>query len=657
MDYFGSCMRDCAGACSLITRVSEGRVVSVGGNAEHPLTRGYLCSKMRDVPGQHRDPDRLTKPLLRVGSKGTGSFRPIGWGPALNLVSDRLGDIVARRPGALLQYNSAGNMGILNYHFPERFFNVLGATGVVETICNTAGRRALEYVYGSCQGQDPQVIPHLDLLVTWGANPAWTNPHALPLIRLMRRRGGRHVVIDPVRTTTARLGQHLAIALGADYELAMGIIHLLIKQEAVDRDYVDGNTTGFDDLQRLASAYTPARVGASTGLGEAAVEGIAEALARSRRMLIHIGWGFQRRQGGGEAVRAICMIPALLGQGRKGLIYSNNKYGFDVAYLKGQELDGGRPRVNMMQVGHLLQKGHFDAMFVYNANPAASLANLGVVEEGLRRHDLFTVVHDLYLTDTALLADVVLPATHFLESEDIRASYYHRYLGYNARAVPPEGEAVSNRDLFRSLAQAMDLYAPGLTEDDESLMARTLGSNARIGSTDDLYHRGFLALEPVDLSAVATASGKVELRSWRAGEEGAGQLPQNPGPVPLFPGELHLLTPAHRDCLRSQDHKQPMHRVPSILINRQDAAARGIKEGLMVLARNSQGEARLIARVTDDVPSGVTVSYSCPWTQLAPGGTTINHLTPDAVQAHGGGAIFNSACITIEPAEPATPDT
>ncbi|MCL0065454.1 molybdopterin-dependent oxidoreductase [Dehalococcoidia bacterium] len=634
----------------MLTEVEKGEITSIRGNPDHPLTRGYLCSKMRDPGRQRMDTARLLKPLLRSGPKGSGRFESVSWDRALAVVADRVGEVLSRNPHDLLQFNSGGNMGVLNSHFPERFFNYVGSSGVIETICNSAGMRALEYVYGTCHGQDPEIIPDLDLLVTWGANPAWTNPHGFALVRQMQKKGGRHVVIDPVRTATALRADHLAINPGTDWHLAMGVINLLIHDGLVDHEYVSTRTVGYDNLRDLAVPYTPERVSRVTGLAAEQITALGRMLAESRNFLIHIGWGLQRRLWAGHGVRAISFIPALLGKGRQGLIYSNNKYGFDTAYLEATHLDRGRPRVNMMRIPKLLADGHFRALISYNSNPMASLANLNALKEGLGREDIFTVVHDLYLTDTALFADVVLPATHFLESEDLRPSYYHRYLGFNARAVVPLGESVSNRDLFRMLSRALGTSRPELVEDDDSLLAKTLAGNPRIMNSDDLRRRGWTILEEMDLDRISTPSGKVEFCSQVAAREGAGEMPSS-HQQSRGDDELNLLSPAHRDSLRSQDYRTLSQREPELRLNPIDAVRRNIADGMPVQARNSSGTAQFVARLTEDVPRGVALTYSSPWPQMVVNGT-VNHLASDLTGDHGGGSIYNSTLIRLAPLTP-----
>lgn len=643
-------MRDCFGGCSILTEVENGEIRSIRGNPDHPLTKGYLCSKMKDPGRQRMDPARLLRPLLRSGPKGSGRFEAVSWDRALAVAADRVGEVLAHNPHDLLQFHSGGNMGVLNSHFPERFFNCVGSSGVIETICNSAGMRALEYVYGTCHGQDPEIIPDLDLLVTWGANPAWTNPHGFALIRKMQDKGGCHVVIDPVSTATAQRAEHLAINPGTDWYLAMGVINLLIHDGLVDREYVSTRTVGYDNLRDLAGPYTPERVSCVTGLSAEQIAALGRTLAEAPKFLIHIGWGFQRRLWAGHSVRAISFIPALLGKGRQGLIYSNNKYGFDTAYLEATHLDSGRPRVNMMRVPKLLADGHFRALISYNSNPMASLANLNALKDGLGREDLFTVVHDLYLTDTALLADVVLPATHFLESEDLRPSYYHRYLGFNAMAVPPLGESVSNRDLFRMLSRALGISRPELLEDDEALLAVTLAGNRRIMEGDDLRRRGWTILDEVDLDRVSTPSGKVEFCSQLAAREGSGEMPSG-HLESRGDDELKLLSPAHRDSLRSQEYRRLSQPKPQLMLNPTDAVRRDIADGMPVQARNSLGTAQFVARLTGDVPRGIALTYSSPWPQMVVDGT-VNHLTSDLTGDHGGGSIYNSTLIRLAPLTP-----
>lgn len=373
---------------------------------------------------------------------------------------------------------------------------------------------------------------------------------------------------------------------------------------------------------------------------------LGRAFAESGDFLIHIGWGFQRHTWAGHGVRAVSFILSLLGKGRQGLIYSNNKYGFDKTYLEATHLDSGRPRLNMMQIPKLLADGRFGALICYNANPMASLANLSALEEGLGRSDLFTVVHDLFLTDTALFADVVLPAAHFLESPDLRPSYYHRYLGFNAKALAPLGESVSNRDLFRMLSRALGMSRPELQEDDDVLLTRTIAGNPRIKCSDDLQRRGWTVLEGVNLERISTPSGKVEFCSQLAATEGCGEMPSGYLET-RSDDELNLLSPAHRDSLRSQDFRCFDQGKPHLMFHPLDAAQRGIGDGMPVHARNSLGTAQFVARLTEDVPKGIALTYSSPWPQMV-GGGTVNHLTSDLTGDHGGGSTYNSTLIRLK---------
>src|SRR5512139_2185683 len=437
----GACPHDCPDTCAMLVTVEDGRAVEVRGAPDHPPTQGTLCTKVARYLERTYSPDRVLHPMRRVGRKGEGRFVTISWDEALDTIAARLRAIAdAHGPEAILPYSYAGNMGLLQYaSMDRRFFHRLGATLLDRTICATAGKAGWTSVVGAAVGMDVERFAESRLILVWGSNAIASNLHFWTRAQEAKRRGARLVAIDPYRSATAeKCHEHVALLPGTDAALAYGIMHVLIRDGHVDRDYVARHTVGFDALARRAAEWTPRRVAATCGVPVEQVESLASAYGTTKPAAIRVNYGMQRHAGGGNAMRAIACLPALVGAWRYpaggALLSSSGTYPIDTAALERPDLIRGRPRtINMSAIGDALTAADppVRALFVYNSNPVAVAPESARVVQGFAREDLFVVVHDLFVTDTADYADVLLPATSQLEHFDVHHSYGHLYLQAN----------------------------------------------------------------------------------------------------------------------------------------------------------------------------------------------------------------------------------
>ena len=646
MYLFSTCPRDCYDTCSIVSRVRADKLHSVEPNKKHPFTGKMLCPKAKDLPQYVYSKDRILHPMLRVGRKGSGEFDRISWGDALKRIAqeitDRTNDYGSQ---SIVQFGHAGNIGLIQRYFPSRFFNAIGAAKVDETICSDAGEKALEVVYGSSTGMFPEEIQKCRLIVVWGMNPAWSSPHTFELLKKAKKAGAKIYVIDPLRTATADLGTHLQVRPTMDAVLALGCINHLIENRLFDEEFVKRNTVGFDRLAEIAKKFDMRNISKATGLSIRVIEDFIADYASMRPSCIMMGYGMQRNRNGGEMIRAISILPALIGE-RRGFYYSNDAAAIDLDYLQGSQLRS-RMKVGhgMVDLGRTLGSGKVKFMFVYGSNPLASLPNQSLLRKGFARDDVFVVVHDLFMTDTADYADIVLPATSFFEHFDLNVSYMHSCLSLNEKAIEPLGESKSNTDLFRSLATEMKLSHRELFEEDEKIAKHIVSKSKSVkGSFETLKKKGFLELKLPDRRAFPTPSGKIELYSPSAEEAGLGGLPMHVDVQGKLP--YQLISPVHKLLCRSQYHNRRGEVTPVVYISPNDAKNEKIESGSSVRLRNEFGEMTLNAEVSEDVPDGVLLAYSALWPKLS-GGTNVNFLTTDFVQRFGGCSALNSTFVEI----------
>jgi len=681
------CPHDCPDACSVLVTIEDGRATRIQGNPDHPVTRGFLCGKVAKYLDRVYSPDRLLYPMRRIASKvnaGVGVFERITWDEALDEIAAKLMTAAAEfGPESILPFSYGGTLGQIHGNgMDRRFFHRLGASQLDRTICSEAGEVAIESVLGAKLGVAPEDFQHSRYIIAWGANIHGNNIHLWPFIEEARRGGAKLVVIDPFRTRTARLADwHLPIRPGTDVALALGLMHCIIENDLHDKAFVDAHTVGFDELRKRAAEYTPRRVAEITGISAEDIERLAQEYATASPSVIRLNYGVQRSENGGMAVRAIAMLPTITGawkmQGGGMTLSMSGAFELNKQRLRRKDLMTaalGRPAriLNMNQLGKLLLDASLNppvkALFVYACNPAAVCPNHNLVVEGLKRKDLFTVVHEQFLTDTTDYADIVLPATTFLETKELVTSYGHLYLQLADQAIEAVGESCSNAELFRRLAARMGMDDACLAASDDELIDDALDTDHDFlkGITRERLQREHsiaLNLPLTDgtylpfANGFATPSGKAELYSESLAAEGLDGVATFSAPTESrharqarqFP--LELLSRKHDNFLNTTFCNLPSHqkmeRRFELQMNAIDASARGIAEGDALRVRNDRGEVNLRARLDDSVPPGVVAAY-LDWARSSPGGRNVNALTSDRLTDMGRGATFYSTLVEVE---------
>jgi len=631
---FSACTRDCYDTCSMVSEFKDGRL-KVRGNPEHPITAGFLCPKGALLPKWFHAEDRLKRPLIRTAERGSGDFRETSWEEAIGLVTEKLREIIKKHGSeSVLVYQYAGDRGVVNYAFPLRLFHYLNASTLDYGICDRAGQEALKDVYGTAVGLGPEELRNQRLIVYWGINAFWTNLHGFMLAK-------RHELeiwtVDVVRTETARRSHRFfQIKPDTDVLFALGVAKVIIEDNLYDEAFVRKNVYGFEEFKNYVKRLSLDYVSRETGLSVEEIETFARDFAE-KRGVIHIGYGFQRSLTGGEAVRAIAILPALVGHSF-GFIYDMKT--IDKSYAEGRFLRT-KPleRIPQMKLAEYIERGKIKFLYVYNSNPLASLPNQNRLRRALIDNDVFVVTHDIFLTDTALYSDVVLPANTFFERLDIVDSYYHRYVALNEPVTKLYGK--SNSEVTRLLAKALGIKNRHLYESDEEVIRKVLELNGL--SWEELKKKGFLKV-PEKPRKWETPSGKIEFYSQRAVHRGLSPFPR----YMKFKGEypLRLLTPTYRMTITSQYHNTYRMIDPNLYINPADAAERSINDGDIVEVFNDYGRIRTRAKLSDDVPMGVVLLYKAFWVRLL--GWNANFLTSDVVvEDYGSGSAYHSTWVEI----------
>ncbi len=668
------CPLDCPDTCSMLVTVEGQKAVALKGDPDHAFTRGFLCQKMARYLDRVYSPDRLLRPLRRVGRKGEGRFEPISWDDALDTIAERF-TAIARSgagPQAILPHSYYGTMGKLqSSSLDRRFFHRLGASKLDRTICASAGGAGYEYTMGRGRlGADPMAVPRCRFIVNWGSNTAHTNSHLWSLMIKAREQGASLVCIDPYRSPTAvRSDWHIQPRPGTDAALALGLMHVIWRDGLDDPEYLAMGVVGAELLRdRVLAEYAPDQVAAITGVDVKTITTLAHRLALELPSLIRLNYGLQRHHGGGMAVRTIACLPALYGAwrypGGGALLSTSGTYDFAAERLARPDLSPpGTRLVNMNQLGEA-HAGELDgppvlALYVYNSNPASVTPNQAKVLGGLKREDLFTVVHEQFATDTVDYADIVLPATSQLEHVDLHGSYGHHDVMYNTPAIAPRGECRSNNDVFRALALRMG-FGRELFPDDEALMREALAGGPSVeGITlERLQAEGSVRLNvPLDYAPFAegvfpTPSGKCEFYSERMKTDGFDPLPcytpplEDPRTRPELASRypIQLLSPPRSQFMNSTFANSERHRRaagdPTIELAAEDAKARGLSDGGWVEVYNDRGRFQARVALTGNVRPGVAVAPGIYWNKLTPGGSNVNSTTPSALTDFGGGATF-----------------
>jgi anaerobic selenocysteine-containing dehydrogenase len=668
----GACPHDCPDTCALEVHVRDGVAIKVTGSKQHGPTAGVLCTKVARYTERTYHRDRLLHPMRRIGRKGEGRFERISWDAAIEIIAGRLTDIAADDPEQILPYSYAGTMGLVQGDsMSMRFFHKLGASHLDRTICASAGSAGHELTLGGRIGIDMELAEDAKLIIFWGSNAITSSVHFWARAQEAKRRGAVLVAIDPYRSLTAeKCHTHLALLPGTDGALALGLMHVLIRDGLIDRDYVARHTLGFEGLRERAAQYDPGRVADICGVGADEIVALARLYGTTRPALIRANYGMQRVRGGGMATRNITCLPALVGAFRDAaggiLMSTSNNFDVDEKALERPDLLGCRtPRtINMSTIGHALldQTKPVRALIVYNSNPVAVAPDSVRVTRGFAREDLFTVVLEHFQTDTADYADILLPATTQLEHVDVIRPYGHYYMVANNPAIHPLGEAKPNTEIFRLLANAMGFADACFSDSDETIAQAAV---AKDWDFDAVRAAGWTRVgAPKGVARFAdggfnTPSGKVEFYSTRAQALGLDPLPDYIAPhedtrsqtALRYP--LAMISPPARHFLNSSFVNVTSLRAaegePWLDIHPEDAAARGIAAGSYVRVFNDRGSLQLRARVTDRARRGVVVGLSVWWKKLSKDGKNANELTSsDTLTDIGRAPIFYDCLVQVE---------
>jgi anaerobic selenocysteine-containing dehydrogenase len=698
----GACPQDCPDTCAFIYHVEDGKLVEVTGDPAHPMTRGGLCVKLKDFAEHHYNPDRILYPMKRVGPKGSGKYERIGWDEALSTIKSKWTEIIDQYGStAIMPHAYLGNQGTANgLTAGDAFFNRLGSTVAEKTYCESGSSTAWVMTVGPTGGLDVESLAYAKYIIVWGMNMVSTNLHAWPFVLEARRKGAKIVVIDPFKSRTAKQADwHIAVKPGTDAALALGMMNVIIQEGLVDDDYVGKYTLGYDELKARAAEFPVERVSEITGIPAADIVKLAREYATTPPAAIREGVAVERCPGGGDAVRAITCLPALIGAWRHvgGGAVEMPIYEFPMSVAHVSRPDWIRPGtrvINELDLGAALTgKMKLDppikSVFVYNSNPVSQAPDAGELVRGLQREDLFTVCSELFITDTAKYADILLPSTMQAEQYDIMVTWGHLYIMLNQPAIPAPGECVANIDLFRKLAKTMGFNDDywDLTDDEWLTLAYDWSSPALEGITlDVLKKEGWKRLNvgmpdvraPHAHGNFKTPSGKCEFKSsmaeggnmvldvWRSGYtemQIGGYVDPVPNYIPpheavdsepkkaaQFP--LNLISPKPHAFLNTQygNEGPQMKRQGEqrIMINPSDAASRSIANGAYVRVFNARGTFEAKADLTDDVGAGLIVTNVGHWPGLNRTGTAVNSTTAPRHANLGQAGVYSDNRVEVE---------
>lgn len=674
-----TCPHDCPDRCGLVAEIGNGRVVAVFGDPERPITRGVICRKVMEYPARIYGPDRLLYPMKRVGPKGAAQFQRISWEEAIATISGRFKEIRDRHGAeTILPFAYGGTMGVVQrYAAAMRFFNRLGAATHTRSICSAAGQAGYSYTMGANRGSDPETIPDARLVVIWGVNAVSTNIHLMSLTEQARRKGAELVVVDVHRNATARAADRfIQLYPGTDAALALGLMHVIVKEGLHDTAFIEANTIGFDRLLPRLDDYPPERVAEITGVPAEEVRWLARKYATTQPAFVALGNGPQHHEKGGMALRTMSLLPALVGSWGKpggGAYRSNSGYSSlnDKALERPDLAPGPQRSINMVRLGAELLEADppFRAIYIWSTNPAVIAPEQERVIAGLSREDLFVVVHEQVMTDTARYADIALPCTTCFEQADYFTSSWHLYASHSPQAIEPVGESKSDYDVFKLLADAMGFKEPCFQQSLDEIAADGFDNPANpylAGVTAErLKREGLVRLSVPGNPYVAyadgrfpTPSGKIEFYSERMAAAGLDPLPAyepategREGEAELrakYPLQMmaipnhHFLNSSFAEIPRMQEKEVR----PTLQIHPEDAASRGIADGDLVRVWNDRGECELHARVMDSLLPGVVASQGLWWSRHHPK-AGVNRLTSARLADMAGGATFFSNLVQV----------
>lgn len=702
--FLGACPQDCPDTCSMLVRVEDGKVTGVRGNPDHPYTRGRLCVKVNNFDEKVNSPDRVLTPLRRVGPKGSAQFEPISWDDALDEIHNRWSGIIAEHGAqAIMPYSYLGTQGNTNgLHVGDAFFNKMGATVAERTFCDSGSCTAYAMTIGDTAGVDPEALAFSKYIILWATNPMSTNSHLWPFILEAQKNGAKVVVVDPYLTQTAKQADwHIPIQPGTDSALALGMMNVIIEEDLLDHDYVEKYTVGFDEFKEHLKQFDAETVAKITKLPAEDIRRLAREFATSEPAVVRVGVAIERHAGGGQTVRALSCLPALTGAWRKpgGGILQLPLWVFPMkwdAMSRADFLpeDKDVRVVNLWKLGEALNGDMkldppLKSMMVYNANPVVTTADQNKVVEGLSREDLFLVVSEHFITDTARFADIVLPATTQVEQEELMFSWGHFYLTFNHRAIEPMGEAIPNTELFRRLARKFGYDSdPHFTRTDDQMMRDTIDweSPTLDGITfEDIKKQGYMRLNippkeeyaPHAQGNFPTPSGKCEFvssasaggnfviplfRQGYAGQQMGDKVTRMPDYIP--PNEsvatnpelaktypLSMVSPKSHAFLSSTFANLPRQKqsqgAQSVFIHPTDASHRKIEDGLKVKITSKRGSFIANAKVTEDVQPGVVFSPVGQWRHGTDGEATVQAVLPSTLADLGGAPTFSDTLVEV----------
>ena len=656
------CPYDCPDSCGLLVEVAEGKAVRVSGDPEHPFTRGILCPKMNHYERTVHSPLRLTTPLARTGPKGSGQFHSLSWTEAVERISVQWKEIIGRYGAeAILPYSYAGTMGVVQRNSGHPFFYRLGASRLDRTICAPAKEAGWKAVMGNTLAPHPDEMSFSDLVILWGINAVATNIHQLHAVREAKKKGAQVWLVDTYETPTAGMADRtFVIHPASDGALALGIMHVLVRENLLDQDFLSASVQGFNEFQsKILPDMSPERVGSFTGLSAETIEFIARAFGKARAPFIRIGAGLSRYGNGGMNVRSIVCLPALVGAwGKKGggaFVGTSTAGAFAMSEITREDFMAGEPRVvNMNQLGHALNSlGNppIQSLYVYHSNPASITPDQNQVLKGLAREDLFTVVHERFMTDTARYADIVLPSTSSLEHSDIYRAYGNYCVQQVKPAIPPGGESKSNWEVFSLLAQAMGFPEPFFRQSADDLIRHVLSIPAPLRKGID--EKAFAAGKAVEIplpegykTQYKTPSGKLEILNPKEARPLPCHLPPHGGKEPyrlMTAPSLYALNSSfrEREDLRRQDKAMFLQMNPG------DAREKGLKDGERVVAFNDLGEVSFILQLTPRVPPRVVVAAGVWWLEHCPGRRSVNALTSQRLTDMGRGSTLYDNTVDV----------
>jgi anaerobic selenocysteine-containing dehydrogenase len=659
------CAHDCPDMCSLLAQVEDGRIVKIQGDPDQPFTAGFACGKVNRDMDLVYSPQRLTVPLRRTGPKGSATFQAITWDEALDEIVSRWQGIIAESgPLALLGYAYSAHQGLMNRGLTNGMFHALGSSRLLGgTVCDSCAEAAWDATVGPTGGADPESVVESDLVISWGSDLHATNVHLWAKIEQVRKRGVRLIVIDPRRTRAAAAADwYLPIRIGSDSALALGVMHILVRDGLADRAYLASQTIGFDQVERdILPRFTPARVAEITGLSATDVERLAAMYGAARTPFIRIGFGLSRHTHGGQNLRAVALLPGVTGAyGRYGggaLLATAGSFDLNYNALRKPSGPASSRSINHLKLGEALLEARdppIRALFIAANNPAVTNPGTAKLRAGLAREDLFTVVHDPFMTQTARYADIVLPATTYLETEDFYRSYGTYYMQYGHRAVAPIGESWSNLRLTQTLAGRLGLTDPVFAMTPRALLGELFRG---AGQTADLA--ALLDGTPVSIGTRAaqvfrTPSGKLEFYAQALADQGLPALPDwqpDPADVAAYPLRL-LTTPGYfqsHTAFSGVAFLREREGTPYAVLHPRDATARGLTDGQIVRLRNDNGQIALRLRVLEEIQPGVVLVPGQRPDEEA-GSGTVNMLCADSYTDMGEGAAYQSTWLEVSAA-------